>query len=75
MAFSYFRARSHGYLLHTLNRTTQKMGVNSWLIQVGMRQGSKPRSHASREAADIANTVEPRAESAYYDQSRDRFCS
>jgi hypothetical protein len=27
---------------------------------------------SSREAADIANAVEPRAESAYYDPSRDR---
>jgi len=27
----------------------------------------------AREAADIANAVEPRAESAYYDQSCDRF--
>lgn len=26
----------------------------------------------AREAADIANVVEPRAESAYYEQSRDR---
>jgi hypothetical protein len=28
---------------------------------------------SSREAAEVANAVEPRAESAYYDQSRDRF--
>jgi hypothetical protein len=29
----------------------------------------------AREAADIANAIEPRAESAYYDQSRDRVIS